>query len=153
MQSCSADFARAVSRLPTGQIFDLWKTFLYHVTKEREKIEQEKNVLLLVDQLLSVFLRNAVVSEHTMAKPAADKTRDLILQTYREAFIERDLKRSLPKTRGGLGELAKLFAHYRKCEDLDKVSAECRSEQEEDGQIEVDGTLSKFAKALSQMNR
>ena len=43
---CRLHLGCAVARLPTGQVFDLWKTILFHIADG----SKDDNLLLLVDQ-------------------------------------------------------------------------------------------------------
>ena len=43
---CRSHLGRAVARLPTGQVFDLWMTILFHIADD----SKDDNLLLLVDQ-------------------------------------------------------------------------------------------------------
>ena len=43
---CRSHLGRAVARLPTGQVFDLWMTILFHIADDTK----DDNLLLLVDQ-------------------------------------------------------------------------------------------------------
>ena len=45
-EHCISHLGRAVARLPTGQVFDLWKTILFHIGDD----SKDDNLLLLVDQ-------------------------------------------------------------------------------------------------------
>ena len=45
-EHCKSHLGRAVARLPTGQVFDLWKTILFHIGDD----SKDDNLLLLVDQ-------------------------------------------------------------------------------------------------------
>ena len=49
---CMSQLGRAVARLPTGQLFDLWKTILFHIANDGSR---DDNLLLLVDQGTCTF--------------------------------------------------------------------------------------------------
>ncbi len=62
-------FSSRILEIPVGQLLDLWRTLNYHLANDSDN----GNVVELVNQLLSLLLKNACVVEQSIPRPTLSK--------------------------------------------------------------------------------
>ena len=110
------NFGSRVSQLPTGLVLELWKTFLYHLSKDvlpDTSTCKAKNMLNLTDQLMSTFLNHSCVVEQALPERLMDKIVELINKTHSDISPVID---QLPRVELSLCELSILLKNCRQVE-------------------------------------
>ena len=93
-------FADKVSKLPVGQLLELWKTFEFHM-------KNTSDLTAFIDQIMSVFIINACLIEQSIPESTMDKIKGNI-----ESTLALDLNQN-PKVLAALNEMSVLLKHSR----------------------------------------
>ena len=153
---CIDAFEDHICQLPFGQIFELWKSFNFHL-KSKKKI-----VVGFVDDLMSAFLRSVCLIDHKVPGITCQKIAEFIKQTHE---ILKESKNNFAETRKELIELALMLKKYRKRQDLENLFQNVPKnstiakkikicDQIEDlSSMEVDEVVENFAFAKCDLNK
>ena len=94
------EFAKVVPLLPSAQLMETWKTFLYHLGSDNERVKK------FCDQLMPILIEHGSFVDHTLPMTFVEKAVHFMNQTD-------ECKEDTPRIERAVVRLRELMSLYR----------------------------------------